>query len=314
MSITAEQRKARQGWIGASDVPAILGQSPWEDPAGIYYTKTADELPEEAPTAAQEQGNALEEVIIQLALPRITETEAVLSPETLGPIDIHGAPFAVNLDGLLAADDAVIEAKRRGDTEEWGDEGTDQVPTDVLIQTQVQLAVTSLVMGRPFEVAWVPVLLPGYATIEHRIYCVHRHDDLIAQILERAAKFWVDHVIPRRPPEGAVPPLEMLKSMRRVPASVVPWGDSEAALWAALDEAKAKRKSAAQDEEHLKRHVIDALRGAESATMPDGRLVTYLEQNSTPKVDHALMRAKWPEAAERCVTRGRHRVLRIKKG
>lgn len=318
MPITSAQRQARRKWIGASDVPAILGEAPWANatPGNIYYEKTAEDLPEERPTPEQTQGNLLEEAIIQLALPRIAPpgAEVQMSPATIGPIEIMGAPYAVNLDGLVRGDGTtVVEAKRRGDVEEWGEEGTDSVPTDVLLQCQCQMEVASIVLDTRIDLAWVPVLMPTYHSIEHRLYAVPRHNDLIQEMFAQCSRFWREHVVPRIPPKGALPPLEMLKRMTREPASVTMWGEDEVKLWQGFEEAKERKRLAEKEVEDHKTRVMAALKSCEAAELPDGRQVTYLEQNSTPSVDHTLLRARWPEVSSVCVTQGRHRVLRIKK-
>lgn len=314
MPITKEQLRARRAWIGASDVAAIVGLSPYAGPGDIYWGKVSDEdIPEPPPRAHQEQGNRHERAIIEGAQERLGSRWAALeiNPPTLGPVEIEGAPFGAHLDSLLRGDPCgAIEAKRsRLPSEEWGTPGTDEVPVHVLLQVQAQMGVAER-LGLDLPEVVVAVELHN---LNEELYIVKRNADLIAEAFRLCAAFWKRHVVPRVPPDGCPPPLEMLKRMRREPASVCALGPDAMALWRELEAAKAQRKAAEQAEELAKAKVIAALKGCEAGEWPDGSRLTYLEQRSAPAVDTTLLRAKWPEAFEACVTQGTHRVLRFVK-
>lgn len=337
MPITPEQRDERRNWIGASDVPAIMGQSPWAGPSDVYYQKvlTDADLGEEKSTPAQEQGNAFEEAIIRLALPRIgTDFPVSFSPPTFGPIEGVAFPIAANLDAVFHRLNTpeVIEAKRRGDTDEWGDEGTDEIPADVILQTQTQMAVLGWATDRNVEVAWVPVIMPVFRSIAHRLYVVRRNDALIEEIMAACGDFWERYVGPAKvaladepdqatrfdiirhfAPDDTPPPISVLKRLGRQPDSVTEWGIEEMALWSMREKLKTAAKRLKEMDDSVTARILASLGTCEGAMLPDGRMVTYLEQRSAPSVDHALMKAKYPEAHEECVTQGHHRTLRIKK-
>jgi len=178
----------RKHSIGASDSPAILGVSPFAGPFNVYLSKIEDMQPEEKDE--MRAGLIFEPVIRGLLEDRIGK---VIEPSVFAP---HKEIEFVTAtpDGLPP--DAVAEYKRKDPTQqdEWGEEGTDQVPDDVLIQVSQQMAVMDV------PVAYVGVLfgvrLPG----DFRHYVVERDLALERIILTRIRAFWETHILTKTPP------------------------------------------------------------------------------------------------------------------
>lgn len=299
MAITEEQRTLRKRWLGSSDAAAIFGLDDFgRTPVDVYFDKVAD-MPAGRATKSQEAGNFLERAILDFAEARLgTEIERNVMVPPPPELPFMGA----NLDGITAAGE-VVEAKAEFQHPDlWGDEGSDQVPERVILQTHHQMIVTEA------QVAWVPVLL--LRTL--RLYRVERNDELAEAIIEGERKFWTEHIEAGVPPGEGPPPMDYLRSLRREPETI-DLSDEAAELWARLEATKALAKDVKADEETIKRELIDLLGRAEAGRLPDGRLIVFAEQKSTPSVDHARLRAQWPDAARECVRQGTHRTLRIKK-
>lgn len=64
MALTDEQKELRRNTIGASEVAAVCGESPWESPLDVYIRKV--EGVEKEPTEAMRRGEAFEPVIAEL--------------------------------------------------------------------------------------------------------------------------------------------------------------------------------------------------------------------------------------------------------
>lgn len=84
MTITAAQLEARRGWIGASDVPVIVGVSPWKDPFTLWAEETGKVPVAEAGDAAK-WGNLLEPVILDCAATAYWEARRQVHRHILTP-------------------------------------------------------------------------------------------------------------------------------------------------------------------------------------------------------------------------------------
>jgi predicted phage-related endonuclease len=184
--------------------------------------------------------------------------------------------FCANLDGLIDGPfPEIVEAKTTGKDEEWGPEGTDEIPERVLIQVHEQMYVTSCATGRECRVAWVPVLIPGFRHLEVRTYRVERNDSLMEAAIEIGARFWKEHVATDTPPDVFLPSLDMLKRARREPNKITDVSDSLVQQWV---EANEQKKAAEKNEGRAKAELIAALGDAEGGQYSFG-IVTYYSQH-----------------------------------
>ena len=175
--------------IGGSDIGKVIGVSPWGGPLDVYLSATG-QAPPFAGNLATRAGSALEPVIAQSYT---EETGIALDP---GRSRVHPrrqwqrgttdreAPSA----GLLIE----IKTGNLRTAHRWGEPGTDEIPEEYLAQCHWYLG-----LAPEASRCDVPVLLGGS---ELRIYRVDRDLELEAALVERAERFWVDHVLARVPP------------------------------------------------------------------------------------------------------------------
>jgi putative phage-type endonuclease len=182
--------KARRKGIGASDIAAIMGVSPWSTPLQVWVSKVTDEAPEVEQTEAMEWGQRLEESIIQ-----------AFEDRTGDYCDHHGALWQHDSKGwMLATPDAVI----MDDGEEWGvveakttnDWEWDEIPPHYMMQVQWQMATLEVEHG--------------YLAVLHRgrrleVYEIHPDPELQEAMMTAAEGFWFSFVTTETPPpaEGA---------------------------------------------------------------------------------------------------------------
>jgi predicted phage-related endonuclease len=84
-----------------------------------------------------------------------------------------------------------VEVKTSGYPEDWGSEGTDQIPLEIRLQCQQQLSVMRCFQPK-MALNYVPVFfLPNR---EHRIYCVEHSPELEEAIIYAGESFWTDNV------------------------------------------------------------------------------------------------------------------------
>jgi putative phage-type endonuclease len=248
MSIRRVAVETREDWlaarttgIGASEAPAILGESPWAGPLTIWRRKRGLE-PEAEDTIPMEVGRVLEPVIVRRYQERHPDQKVT---------DPGGALFrSTEFSWLLATPDrliedptlgpGVLEAKHALYGAAWGEEPD----ASAWLQTQAQM----IVLG----VGWaaLTVLIGGR---EPRDYIVEQHPTFRAQWPAFSRRFW-QHVEAGTPPEPGAADLETVKALyprveRRMvtlPPAAVGWlsqwelSEVEIKTWErARDEAKA---------------------------------------------------------------------------
>jgi putative phage-type endonuclease len=219
----------RNTGIGASEIASVLGIAPpsWGSPMALYMRKRG-ELPDVRDNARMEWGRLLEATILARFLkchpefregPHLTgrlyrsnEREWQLATPDAVVFDkrpgfaLDRKPYKRTIDGWPV----VIEVKTGSSKDEWGQEGTDEIP--VYYRAQVMQSMD--VVGA--TVAWVPVLFNGR---EYREYRVER-DPLDTDILRaRGGAFW------RMVQEGTPPPVDSLLATGK--ALKVAWGVEE---------------------------------------------------------------------------------------
>jgi putative phage-type endonuclease len=264
--------------LGASDAAAAVGRDPWRTPADLYLEKTGRLGPQLRASPAMEAGTFLQDGILDwaahtLGLPLACRQWALVHPT-------H-PELSATLDAVLD-DGALLEAKTAGlvgGTGEhlaaWGDAGTDDVPTHVLLQVHHQFAVAAAQpdwpAGREPRRCYVPALLARRGLV---LFLVERHDALVDALIERERQFWRDYVLADRCPPDSLPTLDVLARIAREPAVTVPIPDAAVRAW---QEAKAKVKDAEAAESATRRTVLAALGTAEAGTCTLGT-VLYVER------------------------------------
>lgn len=268
--ITAEQRTARQKYVGSSDAAAIMGCDPFRSAADVWLEKTgrADGFDG---NDATDRGNLLEPVILDWAAQQ-------LPPFSRGGM-LSSGHRAANFDGLsspVVDEPFIVEAKSSNghNADEWGEPGTDQVPDRVLIQTHHAMHVIPSTL---YRIAYVPVLMAvPFKGFEFRMYVVRRNDELAAAIASAGEQFWTNHVLADVPPDNFRPSIEVLKRVKRVPNKTVPL---ESELADRLVAVRAACKRAEDEKKKVEREILTALMDADGGDPGDGRLVTYLPTN-----------------------------------
>jgi predicted phage-related endonuclease len=292
--------------IGGSDIAKLF-----DDRVGDLYASKAYDL-EPVTSDAMEAGKLLEHALLNFAEQR------------LGKIikgryrRVKGTPIGVNIDGIVEQDGTPVEAKTCGvlsewtDTSGWGDEGTGEVPDDVVYQGHGGM------MGTDRDVCHVVALIGGRRLPPlksgFQMFRVERNEELCESIKVVAQRFWTDHVVPRVPPgdefgELCLPTLDVLKRIRRREGSIVPVGPSIVDKWLAAKEAVAIVEERVEE---LKAKIIHELGDAEAGELPDGRWVTYYQQRNGGLLTDEL-RAAHPAIAAEFANEKTHPVMRIKK-
>lgn len=160
MSLTAEQIAERAKGLGGSDASAALGLSKWKTARQLYAEKRGEMALEIYDEEAIWWGNALEPIVRQ----KYAETTGytVRLPQRTLWHPVHDFMCA-HIDGYVDDPKRGYEGKTAFRSTGWGEQDTDQIPTEYLLQVQHYMIVTELpvfdvavLIGRKFAYYEVP--------------------------------------------------------------------------------------------------------------------------------------------------------------
>ena len=335
--LSEKQLALRRTGIGASEVAAVVGLHPTKKPIDVWAEKTGRTEPFEG-NEFTEWGHRIERVVAEAWQERHPEV-SIFTPGTLRHRDER---FSM----ALASPDRVVVPQGRRAREVWqelleiknvstfrsdqfGEEGTDDVPEHMLVQVQYQLEVVDL------EKATLVPLIGGN---DFRQYPIERDREFGAMLVDAVARFWHDHVEADVPPpvDGSASYSTYLR--RRFPAETGPLLDPSPeaeALVKRLRGARAALRAAEADEAEAG-NVLRAFLGEAAgvaglctwkANKPSEKLdfeaalegfLVRLEENPLSggfSIPRAKTRALWDEVRrDFTVTRPGARVLRLSKG
>lgn len=195
MTLTArspEWHADRRTTIGASDAPIITGDAPWGDLLTLYAVKAGIiDAPEiDAPQVVW--GLKLEDVVAEW----FSETTGKkLRRDNSRPRHPDHPWMATSLDRRVVGEKALVEIKTaRFATDEWGQQGTGEIPAHYIVQCQHEMAVTGA------EQCYVAVLFGGS---DPRLYIVERDEELIGSLIALESEF-MDCVRNGTPPDALI--------------------------------------------------------------------------------------------------------------
>lgn len=190
-NLTEEQKRMRQSGIGSSDAAVVVGMSHFRSQHDLWLQKTG-QVETDFDSPKMEWGRRLEAVIAEkyaeLTGRTLVQGETVRHPVYEWMLATPDR-LVLDADGQV---ERILEIKASfGAWDEWGDEGTDEIPDAYVIQVQHQMEVLNI------DICDVAVLLSGY---NFRVYTVFRNDALAQKLIEQCGSFWNDNVLPITPP------------------------------------------------------------------------------------------------------------------
>lgn len=313
----------RTGFIGGSDIAAILGISQWATPLDCWRDKLG--MGREIDPAKErifKRGKRLEPLIIDMLVDElgveITKRSADIEGQNRYPDPEHGFLSAeIDFEWCVTPeivarfpqiDPALIGTIQNGDAKschqfaayKFGEDGTDSIPIEYHAQAQHGLMVT----GRDLTLFAVLVGTDNLLT-----YIVLRDEETIAGIRQKAVSFWRDHVQAAAPPEPVT--YEDVCSLLRRDADTIVEADKDLSrLLLAYKEAKSKESAATAQIEELKYQIGVRVLGADSLAIPSRKpkhvitvaglpamTIAYQEQI---RIDSDAVRSRHPAVAAEC--------------
>jgi putative phage-type endonuclease len=272
-----EWLKLRRIGLGASDIAAVIGISPWSTPHQVWVSKTTPDAPEPLTNEDMEWGLRVESLIIEEASTRLGMTfkRGLLVQNKQRPW------MLATLDGLHAGDrkGVILEAKKV-DAWDW----PDGPPPYYLSQVQWQMAVTG------YTVAHIAALHRGRRL---ELYPVTADREAQEALIEAGAGFWQSVLAVEPPPVTAEDStfLNQLWPTHQEAAVEIP-----EELAAELRAAKAAEGAAKKRLDLAAAQVKELLEDADTATVGDDVVATW-RTSTTERVDVKALRAEEPDIA-----------------
>lgn len=198
--LTEAQLEERKTGIGGSEIAAILGESPFAAPFDVWLSKVHGWRQEE--TDDMRRGSFLEDGIARWYAQRYGHDLSRLSECKTLRHRLH--PWALCTSDRMVTAPAgrelilSIKAPRRGGGD-WGDAGTDQVPSAYLLQLQWEWAIHASHGMQLDDTMHLAALLDG----DLEVFIVKADAELQRDMLEMAGEWWERHVV-----RGVQPPLD----------------------------------------------------------------------------------------------------------
>lgn len=179
---------ARTGRLGGSDIAAVLGLSKWDSPFSLWH-RMAGRVPDKVQNSEMRAGKFLEDGICA----SFASLHDMLDVERAGTYVHQDRPWQLaNPDRLLFDDEcsmtepcAVLETKLALYPDEWGPDGTDEIPPYYLAQCRWYLDV----LGLP--ICYVHVFIGSCG--EFRTYVI-QSDDADQRYMREKGRAFLDSI------------------------------------------------------------------------------------------------------------------------
>jgi putative phage-type endonuclease len=283
-----ERRKA----IGASEVAAILGISPWSSQWDIWADKTGRVEAWEGNDATR-LGNSFEAAVLDVAEAELGKLERNVSVPAIG------LPLISTCDAITVNTERPVEAKTTGLVGpvygDWGDEGTDHVPDNYLVQVHAQLICTGADVGYLFA------LIPGRGVVKYEIATSPLAHQQIGNIL---SDWWERHIVQGVEPSRDKASFEVVKRLRKTPNKVVVLPEHCGDLLSSREVIKEEIKALESQLKNIDKNLLLELGDAEEGVCPvTGRSISYYSQHrkgyTVEPCDFRVLRVSKPKKGKK---------------
>lgn len=274
---------ARSAGIGASEIAAVLGISPYDSPFSLYWRKKLGTITEQ--NEAMEWGLRHERTIAE----KFGENhpEFIKVPGGLYRHPVHRWMLATPdlvLENVEPGRDELAQIKTTRSWDGWGTPGTDQIPAHYAAQVQQEMTVYGA------RRCWIPVLCGGNS---YREYLVE-WDPQDAQTIIFAGTDFMRRLADDNPPDldGAAATTATLKQLHpTVVDEVVTIPQNVADQYRTRRELLADAQAAVTEVENQ----IRGLLGDAKTAVCDGSKVAQRSVYDTTRIDTKRLKAEQPD-------------------
>jgi len=185
-----EWLRGRKHYLGGSDIASILGLNQYRSALDVFLDKTSTSIKDESSNFTK-WGTILEDVIAnEYAATLALEIE----PEESPIFHFEYSFLAANIDRWVDNRKYILECKTTSafKANEWGEEGTDQIPESYLCQVAWYSAICNVAKVD------IAVLIGGN---DFRIYTYNKNKEFEDKLIKIGCDFWQNNVQKNVPPK-----------------------------------------------------------------------------------------------------------------
>lgn len=303
-TFTTEEWDRRRNFITASEVPALFGLDSFATPGDVQSRKLLVVKQDDGSNEAATLGHEFEDALVSIAgrKKKIDFTKRQHWAEAPNGV------MACTLDGLSEDKTIACEAKTSlfasaESLENWGEDGTDDVPLRVYFQTWAHMICVPTV-----QAVLVPALVRNRRGIS--IYRIERDDDELDKLETKILEWHEKHIVNKEPVSlDDAPSLDTMKRVSREQGKKIALDNDRLFLDAVA--AKEALTIAEKNKERLQAILIAAMGDAETAVFNVGEF-SYREESAGKRIDVDGLRAAHPEIYEEFATPSTRMMPRFK--
>lgn len=294
--------KDRTGYIGGSDIAAVLGLSRFKTPLQLWAEKTGNIIPEDISGKLQVRlGNKLEATVCDLFTEETGKKVARVNEALVHP----KYPFLRGLiDRRVVGEKAILEAKTTSAWNAHAWEG-EAMPQDYILQTMFYMELANADRG-------YLVCLIGNQDFQVKI--IERDDKLQKEIIAKAVEFWTKYIEPK------IMPTMITSRDADTLYSLYPLGDEGEAIQlddtanALVDSLKAQQEDCAALEKQIDKTKNDLrlMLKDHAEGITDKWKITWKNQE-TNRVNLKKLKEEKPDICAAYLDKSDSRVLRVSK-
>lgn len=293
-----EWHEARRQSIGASEVAAILGLSPWQTPLDVYRAKMG--VPNEIPEDLAYFGHALEPVITQWIRDKHRDEVGLVSDGFAARSDeypwLTASPDRIAYELVDGGRSPYIPVELKTSSAYSKESWSSGVPLYYQTQVQAQVAVLDAPYG------WLAVLHGGNSP---ELFRVERDQAFIEDhLIPKTKAFWENHVLAQVPPE----PTSTTEAVSLWPGDeqVTVEGTSDLYdLWSEYGRQQAIATEANQTLDAVKLELQKAMQDAVALTYQGRELFTWHPRKGSRLLDKAALEKQHPDIVREFTREGK---------
>jgi putative phage-type endonuclease len=295
----------RHEGIGGSECAAAIGLSRYKTPLQVYFDKINKDHSKET-TVQMELGNYLEPFLIQ-KYEDLSGNKCEKPQERLSNKDYPW--LMAHIDGWVKDTNLIFEAKTtRFFNEDWGDDGTDFIPQEYLIQ----VAHYCIVCDAYKTVDWAEILALSRSDSVLRRYYYKRNAELEKLIIEKTKEFWENNVLQMTPPEPKnFDDIKKLYNTATQNSHVIATNEISSKYFELL-EIRKQMKELENNKEQIENDLKCFMRDSESLIDINGDLLSTWKNRSANRLDTKKLKNDLPSIYEKYTISSNSRVFLCK--
>ena len=307
-ALTPEQKEYRNKGIGGSDAAAVLGQSKYKTPLDIYKDKIGEgnDFNGNLSTAL---GDYLETFIMDMYSDS-TGIEFVKPDSSVEMVHKDYPWMRCNLDFMSKDRSIVGEIKYTSNAKAWGDEGTDEMPTEYLFQCAHNCIIAESFFGVKYNVFPCVVLIQGFGGPQIKEFFYKRNPKLEALIIQKEKEFWLEHVEKEIPPSATTLKDNNISIEQIIDEAVIA-DETTIDLYEQHKTINEEIKALKDQDEMVKVQIAKSMNEKTTLVNMDGdRLVTWKPQTSN-RFDSKRLKIDKPDLYQQYVMQSQTRPMRF---